>query len=218
MYKQVVNNGKLRVLSLSDKIVPFIYSPQVRHRFQDVDLLIGCGDLPYFYLEYVLSMLDVPLYFVRGNHDKVVEYSTGAQRTAPNGGFDLHCRAVNHHGLLLAGVDGCGRYRPGPFQYSQGQMWRFVWRLAPALLSNRIRHGRYLDVFVTHAPPIGIHDAEDLPHQGIAAFRWLLTTFHPAYHFHGHIHTYRPDTISKTQFGKTCVINAFGFQEIALEI
>ncbi len=213
-----MENGKLRVLSLSDKVVPFIYSPQVRHRFQDVNLLIGCGDLPYFYLEYVLSMLDAPLYFVRGNHDKVVEYSSGEQRTAPCGGFDLHRRTVNHDGLLLAGVDGCQRYRPGPFQYTQAQMWQHVWSLAPALFANRLRHGRFLDVFVTHAPPTGVHDAADLPHRGIAAFRWLLNTFKPAYHFHGHIHTYRPDTVSITQFGATRVVNAFGFQEMVLEM
>ena len=54
----------MKVLSLSDKIVSFIYSPKVRDRFSDVDLVIGCGDLPYYYLEYVLNALDQPLYFV----------------------------------------------------------------------------------------------------------------------------------------------------------
>jgi Icc-related predicted phosphoesterase len=155
---------------------------------------------------------------VRGNHDKIVEYRQEGQRTAPNGGVDLHRQVIDHNGLLLAGVEGCQRYRLGKFQYTQSAMWRHVWRLVPGLLSNRLRYGRYLDVFVTHAPPAGIHDASDLPHQGIDAFRWLLATFKPAYHFHGHIHVYRPDTITETLFSATQVINTFGFRETELQI
>ncbi len=208
----------MKILSLSDKIVPFIYSPQVRTRFQGTDLVIGCGDLAYYYLEYVLNALDVPLYFVRGNHDEVVEYSQGQQRTAPHGGTDLHRRLVNYKGLLLAGVEGSLRYRPGEFQYYQSEMWLNVFHLVPGLLANRLRYGRCLDVFITHAAPAGIHDGVDLPHQGIRAFRWLVDVFQPAYHFHGHIHVYRPDTAMETQVGKTRVVNTFGFREIQIEV
>ena len=80
----------MRILSLSDTVVSLIYSPLIRSRHQGVDLILGCGDLPYYYLEYVLTSLDAPLYFVRGNHDKVLEYSTAGQRTGPHGGIDLH--------------------------------------------------------------------------------------------------------------------------------
>ncbi len=40
----------LKVLSLSDKQVDSIYSSQVKNRFGDVDLILGCGDLAYYYL------------------------------------------------------------------------------------------------------------------------------------------------------------------------
>lgn len=203
----------MKVLSLSDKVVSFIYGSQVKCRFKDVDLVIGCGDLPYYYLEYVISMLDKPLYFVRGNHDKVVEYNTGGQRTRPHGAVDLHRRVLNHDGLLLAGVEGSLRYRSGKFQYSQAEMWENIFRLMPGMYRNRLIHGRYLDVFVTHAPPTGIHDKEDLPHQGINAFRWFLSVFKPKYHIHGHIHVYRPDEITETIFRSTLVLNTFGFRE-----
>lgn len=206
----------MKILILSDKIVPFIYSPTVRQRFPGVDLVIGCGDLPYYYLEYVLTALDCPLFFVRGNHDQIVEYSLEGQRTRPHGGVDLHRRAVMHEGLLLAGVEGSLQYRTGVYQYSQGEMWHHVWRLIPALLYNRLLYGRYLDIFVSHAPAVGIHDQPDLPHQGIEAFRWLLEVFKPAYYFHGHIHIYRPDETIVTRFGSTCVVNAYAFQEIEL--
>ena len=108
------------------------------------------------------------------------------------------------------------RYRPGPFQYSQTQMWFHVFRLVPIMLTNRMAQGRYLDMLVTHAPANGIHDKDDLPHKGIKAFRWLLKVFEPAYHIHGHIHIYRPDEPRETIFRATRVINAYSFNEIEL--
>ena len=208
----------MKVLSLSDKVVEFIYSPQLGKRFTDIDLVLGCGDLGYYYLEYVQDILNVPLFFVRGNHDKAVEYYTWGQRTGPAGGFDLHRRVVRHEDLLLAGVEGSLRYRPGLYQYTQGEMFAHVLSLVPGMLVNRLRFGRFLDIFVTHAPPSGIHDRPDLPHQGIRAFRWLLKIFQPAYHVHGHVHLYRPDSIYETRFGRTCVINTYAYRETVLEL
>lgn len=201
----------MKVLSLSDVVLDRIYSSQVRVLFGDVDLILGCGDLPYYYLEYVASMLDVPTYFVRGNHAEMIEYCEEGSRTHPHGAVDLHCKVINHKGLLLAGIEGSIRYRHGPFQYSQSEMWLNVLNLVPQMILNRIVHGRYLDIFITHSSPWGIHDQPDLPHHGVKAFRWLLKVFQPAYHFHGHIHIYRPDVETHTQFGSTQVINTFGY-------
>jgi Icc-related predicted phosphoesterase len=205
-----------KALSLSDVIVQFIYSPHIRKRFSDVDLVIGCGDLPYYYLEYVISSLNVPLFFVRGNHDKEIEYGAAGSRKGPLGGIDLHRRTIRYQEMLLAGVEGSLRYRKGPFQYTQGEMWLHVIALLPGLIGNKLKHGRYLDIFVTHAPPTGIHDAEDMAHQGIDAFRWLIKVFRPAYHFHGHIHIYRPDAVVETCYEDVQVINTFGFRESSL--
>jgi Icc-related predicted phosphoesterase len=207
----------MKILALSDRQVPFVYSPQARRRFKGVEVIVGCGDLDYYYLEYILTVLDAVLFFVRGNHDRVVEYSSSGARTYPHGATDLHRKVCCHQGLLLAGVEGSLRYKSGPFQYSQSEMWGHVLSLAPRLLANRLRYGRYLDIFVTHAPPAGIHDADDLPHQGIRAFRWLLTVFHPAYHLHGHIHVLRPGVETETQIDGTCVINCFPYRELEIE-
>lgn len=205
-----------KTLSLSDVIVQFIYSPHIRQRFSEVDFVIGCGDLPYYYLEYVISSLNVPLFFVRGNHDKEIEYSVAGNRKGPLGGTDLHRRTFRHNSVLLAGIEGSLRYRKGLFQYTQGEMWTHVFALLPGLFGNKLKYGRYLDVFVTHAPPQGIHDDKDLAHQGINAFRWLIKVFQPAYHFHGHIHIYRPDTVMETCFENVQVINTFGYRETSL--
>jgi Icc-related predicted phosphoesterase len=206
----------VKVLALSDVMIDSIYNPQVRERFGEVDFVIGCGDLPYYYLEYVLNALDKPLYHVRGNHGPVMEYGEGEPRSGPRGGTDLHCRVIRHKGILLAGVEGSLRYRPGPFQYSQQKMWLHVWKLIPTLLFNRLSRGRYLNIFVTHAPPWGIHDDTDLPHQGIKAFLWLDKVFQPDYHFHGHVHAYRSDTPIESMLGRTRVINVYGFQRVAI--
>jgi Icc-related predicted phosphoesterase len=209
----------VKILSISDKVISFIYSSQVKVKFGHVDFVIACGDLPYYYQEFIISMLDLPFFFVRGNHDPVIEISDKKCREHPWGAVDLHQRVIHHEGVLLAGVEGSIRYKnEGKFQYTQSQMWNHVLRLVPMFLMNRIVHGRFLDIFVTHAPPWKIHDQEDLPHQGIKAFRWLLGVFKPRYHFHGHTHVYRPDTDIRTVFESTQVINTYGYLETELEL
>ena len=206
-----------KVLALSDIELDLIYSPRVRARFQDVDLIIGCGDLPYYYLEYIISVLDKPLFFVRGNHSNIKEYTVAGALSEPQGGVDLHRRIIMTSGIILAGIEGSLKYRNAPYQYSQLEMWGHVISLVPTLIRNQAIYGRYLDVFVSHAPPWGIHDQPDLPHQGIKAFRWLIEVFKPAYHFHGHIHLYRQDAVKVTRFLNTEVVNAYGFIEASVE-
>jgi Icc-related predicted phosphoesterase len=79
---------------------------------------------------------------------------------------------------------------------------------------NKLLYGRFLDIFVTHAPPAGVHDRSDFAHQGIKAFRWLITTFQPTVHLHGHIHLYRPGEVWESNLGSTRVINTFRYQLI----
>jgi Icc-related predicted phosphoesterase len=209
----------VNVLSISDKVVPFIYSTSIKNRYDHIDFVLACGDLPYYYQEFIVSMLDVPLFFVRGNHDPEVEYGKAGERCYPHGGIDLHRRVVCHQGILLAGVEGSIRYKPkGRFQYTQNQMWRNVFSLVPRLLFNRLWHGRYLDIFISHAPPWTIHDQPDGVHQGIKAFRWLIRTFKPRYHFHGHVHVYDPRTITETMVGETLVINTYKCRQTTLEL
>lgn len=208
----------MKVLSLSDQVLDFIYAPTVATRFSAVDLILGCGDLPYYYLEYLVDVLCKPVFFVRGNHNGEVEYTSGGDRKQPWGAVDLHRKVVHHQGLLVAGFQGSLRYRQGPFMYTQGEMWNMVLSMAPRLAMNRARYGRALDVLVTHAPPRGIHDRPDLAHQGFNAFRWLLSTFRPRYHFHGHIHIYDKKTPMVTRFQDTVVVNTFGYRSTDLTI
>ncbi len=207
----------IKLLTISDVVVELLYSPQVCERFADVDVIISCGDLPYYYLDYIVSNLNIPLFYVRGNHANRIEYTVAGPRSEPLGGIDLHLKNTHHLGLLMAGVQGSVRYNRGLYQYTQGEMWMNVARLIPRFLINRIIHGRYLDIFISHAPPWKLNDATDRAHQGIKAFRWLLKTFRPGYHFHGHIHPYHPNIESETSFYDTKIINAYGYREHTIQ-
>jgi Icc-related predicted phosphoesterase len=96
-------------------------------------------------------------------------------------------------------------------------MSRRVLALAPRLYWNRIRHGRFLDILVTHAPPRGIHDAEDPAHVGFAAFNRFIARFRPRYLLHGHSHLYRRSDIAITRVGPTAIINVFPYRVIEVE-
>jgi Icc-related predicted phosphoesterase len=207
----------MKILALSDQVVEQLYCPSVKERFGDVDLVVGCGDLPSYYLEFIVSMLNVPLIHVPGNHDPAAP--------APNGGGSLHGCAnnidglvVEERGLLIAGLGGSIRYRPdGVNQYTQGEMARRILSMTPRLWWNRVRYGRFLDILVTHAPPRGIHDAEDPAHVGFASFNRFVARFRPRYLLHGHSHVYRRDAVFCTQIGQTAVVNVYPYRVIEIE-
>lgn len=199
----------MKILSLSDILLKSVYSAELIELYGDVDFVISCGDLPYYYLEYVVDHLKKPVFFVRGNHANPIEYSKKGNRTHPWGAMELHGRVLMHQNVLIAGFEGSIRYNEGPFQYTQQEMWLLVLRMLPKLLLNIIRHGRALDILVSHSPSWGVMDRPDPAHQGFRALRWLVSIFKPKYHFHGHIHIDTSES-RKTQFHDTQVINSVG--------
>lgn len=203
----------MKILAISDTVVDGLYSAGASGRCAEAELIISCGDLPYYYPEYLISILNIPLFYVRGNHDVGAE-SFQKAHPGPLGGFDLHRRIHVENGVILAGVEGSLRYRDGPFMYSQSEMWFNVFGLIPYLLINRIRYGRYVDIFVSHAPPFGVNDREDYPHKGVKAFHWFDRVFLPKYHLHGHIHLYQHQNSRVSKIGNTSVINCYGYQII----
>lgn len=205
----------MKVLTVSDVVEPTIYHPGVRERYGDVELVLACGDLPNYYLEFIVTMLNRPLYYVLGNHDQnVVPSEQGPKPAGPGGCINLDNRTAHHDGkLLLAGLEGSMRYkRDGGPQYTDREMWHKTLALVPQLLWNRLQHGRYLDVLITHAPPHGVHDASDLCHTGFKAFLWLIKCFRPRYLIHGHVHLYGHESERRTLYGTTMVVNTYGHQ------
>ncbi len=210
----------MKILAVSDRVLDILYNSKVREQFPGIELIIGCGDLPYYYLDFLISALDVPLFYVHGNHDGEPQYTSDRGiMTGVSGGRDIHSRTVNINGLLLAGLGGSMRYRPrGKHMFTESEMRAQLARLVPKLLWNRQRHGRYLDILVAHSPPFGIHDRNDLPHTGFKVFLTLMRIFKPRFLLHGHIHIYRQDYPRVTQYEQTSVINVFPYRVMDVEM
>lgn len=83
--------------------------------------------------------------------------------------------------------------------------------MTPALLMNRLHYGRYIDILVTHSPPHGIHDGDDLAHRGFETFLDLMDWFKPRYLLHGHKHVYGPEP-TRTHYAETEVINVYPYR------
>jgi len=208
----------VKILAVSDEVARQIYCSDVRSRYPDVELVIGCGDLPFYYLEFLISALDIPLIYVLGNHDADPQHtSDGRILTSVQGGIDLHHRVKLLQGRLFAGIQGSMRYRPhAPLMYTEREMRNQLLTLIPRLLVAQWRYNRRLDVFVTHSPPFGVHDDQDLPHTGFRSFHPFLRYFKPRYLLHGHVHKYGPNTPRQTQVGETTVINVFPYRQLVL--
>ena len=199
----------MKILALSDQIEPEIYSPSIVERFADVDLIIGCGDLPAYYLEYIVTQLNVPLLYVAGNHD--------ADDLHDPGGESVEGKIIRWNEIIIAGLGGSRRYKPkGRHQYTETEMrWRTL-KLMPRLLYMRFRHQRFLDILITHAPPLGIHDASDLAHIGFATFRTLLEILNPKLMLHGHSHAIRNLDDTFTRYLNCDILNVFPYRVIEL--
>lgn len=202
----------MRFLAVSDQVVDRLYTLASNQHFADVDLILGCGDLPYEYLEYLVTVLNKPLFYVPGNHDPV--YSLQDRRAHAEGGENIDQKVVEYQGVLFAGLGGSIRYHPdGVNQYTQTEMYWRTFKLVPRLLWNRIRHGRMLDVLITHSPPFGIHDDDTRAHEGLKALNWLIRWAKPRYLLHGHTHFYRQNLEAcVTDAGKTTVRNIYPYK------
>lgn len=218
----------MKILCVSDQIDPLVYSNSVKERFSDVEFVFCAGDLPMEYIDFIVSSLNLPTYFVFGNHNlnefHLFHKSFGAfDNTINNLGLDSVSGGANYAGfkaltiptsvpgrpLLVVGASGSIKYNKGLCQYSDNAMKLKLLRLLPRLLYNKLRYGRYLDIFLTHSPPRHLQDKEDPCHRGFTCFRWFLEKFKPQYMLHGHIHLYDLQESRITKYHQTEIINVF---------
>lgn len=214
----------MKILCVSDQIDPLVYSSNIKERYKDIDLVLSAGDLPMEYLDFIVSSLNKPVYFVFGNHNltefglyhriagsipKGIPADNCLDPEGCHGTTYIGFKNIREGNLLIAGVSGSLRYNDGLNQYTDKQMKRHLLSLVPRLIMNKIRFGRYLDILVTHASPAGIHDKNDPCHQGFASFLWFMKAFKPRYLIHGHIHLYDLQDIRVSRYLDTTVINAY---------
>jgi len=204
----------VKILAVSDEVVERLYNLCAGGHFSDVELILGCGDLPYPYLENLLTFLNIPLLYVPGNHDPA--YNPRNTLAYAEGGSNLDLKLTRFKKFLVGGFGGSICYRPdGTNQYTQTEAYFRAFRLLPGLLLNRINYGRALDILITHSPPFGIHDDETQAHQGLKAINWLIRAAKPRYHFHGHTHFHRRNLVpSETSRGLTAIVNIFPYKVI----
>jgi len=204
----------VKILAISDQPLDRVYTLASSGQFKDLELILGCGDLPYAYLEYLVTVLNVPMFYVPGNHD--LEEDLHNRESRAEGGSNLDLRLVRHKRFLIGGFGGSIRYRPdGTNQYTQSEAYRRAYRLIPGLLLNRLQYGRALDILISHSPPLGIHDDEDPAHHGLKALNWLIRFARPRYLFHGHTHFFKKNLQnSETTVGLTKIMNVYPYKTI----
>ncbi len=209
----------MKILCVSDQIDPLVYSPRMRERFKDIDLVLSAGDLPPEYLGFITSMLNKDLLYVAGNHDLSELEAHGVARWnaegtsaagSATGAVDAGFRIKRAEGLIVLGLPGSMLYNGGSNQYSEFAMASRIALLVPRLLMNRLFRGRAVDLILTHAAPRGVHDKDDRCHRGFSCFLWLMRAFKPKWLVHGHIHLYDLGDVRVSDYGETKVINAFG--------
>jgi Icc-related predicted phosphoesterase len=201
----------VNVLVVADEVA----SNLQEHTLRDLspDLVLGAGDLPWDYLEWIASSVDAPMVVVPGNHDPAIKDAKRGRSgmwtqdgmpcdaPRPHGVLNADQQVVEAAGLRIAGLGGCVQYRPGPHQYTQRQYERRASRLL-----RRARSTRPVDILLTHAPPLGLGDGEDGPHVGIEALHRVIERLEPTWHLHGHIHPYG-QTMPDRHVGPTTIRN-----------
>lgn len=235
----------MKILCVSDYVDPLIYNQNVKAAYPDIDLILCAGDLPMDYIDFIVTVFNKPTYFVFGNHDLKEFHLYHREAPQPATKMVEQYQDTSHgHGatylgfqsfvdnrftiedpvtgkkspLLIAGVSGSKRYNKGLCQYSEAQMKVKLLLLAPKLIINKLKYGRYLDIFMTHASPRHIHDHEDPCHIGFDCFNWFLQKFKPTYMVHGHIHLYDMREERSGKYFNTTVVNAYAHTILELPV
>ena len=195
----------MKILAISDTVEPVLYGQNLARYSSGVEAVVSCGDLPFEYLEYVVIFSGAPLYYVRGNHDP-----EGPK--APEGCIPIDGRVVDIGGVVLAGLSGSRWYSGGPNQYTERAMRRRVRALSARITLGRLQGREAPDACVTHSPPLGLGDREDVAHTGFETFLEIIDKHNPSLWLHGHVHLYGPEAREgrETHRGTTRVLNVYG--------
>ena len=151
---------------------------------EHIDLIITLGDLTREDILPLAGITDVPKIGVYGNHDS-------GTYMPELGIWNMHLMTWRYGGLTFGGFQGCVRYKENPDAIMCTQ------EEALALMQPF----PLVDVFISHCPPRGINDEEEIAHQGFDALRDYLDEEQPKLWLHGH--TYPTDETVVKQHGKT---------------
>lgn len=163
---------------------------------EQVDLIISLGD---FERSMVLSLqrTQIPKIGVYGNHD-------AGEYMQEIGMLDLHMHTWDFGGYRFGGFQGCVRYKSNPYAImcTQEEANRLFTYFPP------------VDIFITHCPPRGINDEEEVAHQGWDALRAYLDKNHPKVLFHGHTYPTEEDMVREYRGTRIEYISGWRIVEI----
>ena len=198
-----VKDGKkpMKLLLISDEEVPALWDYCTPDRLRDYDLILSAGDLKSQYLSFLVTMARCPLLYVHGNHDGAYD------KFPPEGCECIDDSVVEINGLRIAGLGGCRRYNDGPYQYTDSEMRRRIFRLG-----YKIRRAGGVDIILTHAPVSGCGDMPNLTHRGFDSFIPMIEKYKPRYLVHGHVHMRYQGAAGERihTLGSTTIINCSG--------
>lgn len=189
----------MKILFLADVESKAYWDFFHKEDFEDIDLIVSCGDLNASYLSFLATMVPVPVLYVRGNHDDRYKINP------PDGCICIEDDIYNYRGVRILGLGGCNRYKAGDNQYTDRQMKKRVNKMRLKIWRN----GGF-DILVTHSPAKGLHDDSDPCHVGFDTFNEVIKKYKPKYFVHGHVHmNYGRKFPREDMVDDTHVINAY---------
>ena len=188
----------MRMLAISDIESKFIHDHFDPDRFKGISLVLAAGDMKADYLSYVVTMLNVPLLYVHGNHDARL------LREPPEGCTCIDGQIFEYEGIRIAGLGGCMTYSGGQLQYTEKEM-------SKRIAKNKFKYRKGIDLLLTHAPAFGLGDGNDQAHTGYQCFVDLLDKYKPKYMVHGHQHLNYGKLERVIKHADTTIVNAFDY-------
>ena len=228
----------MKILLISDTEEKFLWenwTNATADLLSDVSLVLSAGDLNHLYLEFIVTMLNVPLVYVRGNHDGYYdEKPPEGCEDAEGNIIEVVCgKGDSSQTVRILGLGGSMRYRDdAKDMYTENEMQarikgaerlirkRRMIRMLKGLITpgTKVLNGESkpdFDILLTHAPCRGYGDMEDLPHRGFEFFNYLLNKYSPQLHCYGHVHQEYGDLKRRMQHPSgTLLINCSGHQII----
>lgn len=185
----------MNVLAVADRNPHINYDEVIRDN--RIELVITLGDLTREDLLPLQQITHIPKIGVYGNHDSGTYMDE-------LGIWDMHLKIWEFGGLKFGGFQGCVRYKADPtaIMCTQEEA-NAMMQIMPAV-----------DVFMSHCPPRGINDEDEIAHQGFDALRTYIDTYQPAVLLHGH--TYPTEETVVRLHGKTRIEYVFGYKLLNL--
>ncbi|MBQ2202325.1 MAG: metallophosphoesterase, partial [Clostridia bacterium] len=134
----------MKILLISDVEEPALWDYYRPGRLAEYDMILSAGDLKAEYLSFLVTMANVPVLYVHGNHN------TSYDRFPPEGCDCVEDKLVTYKGLRILGLGGSAVYSGGNHQYTERQMARRIRRL-----NRAVRKAGGVDIVLTHCPPKG---------------------------------------------------------------